>query len=127
MSQNLELGRWGEDLALAVLQAQGYQLLQRNWRPKSQDLGHRLTGEIDAILLDPAAQQLVFLEVKTRSSQAYGHPLEAIAPAKAQRLRSLAYAWINQQGQRQASLRIDAVAITGSAASFSWEHLLAVA
>lgn len=122
-----ETGRWGEDLACQILQAQGYRLLARNWRPTSQRGQERLRGEIDLIMEDPN-QELVFIEVKTRSSSRQGHPLEAIGPAKVTKLRQLAYRWLDEQRGfiGYFSYRIDALAICGGPSSFSFEQRKAV-
>ena len=57
-----KLGTWGETQALEYLQANGYELLHRNY--------HSRYGEIDLIM--QTGGQLVAVEVKTRSSSAYG-------------------------------------------------------
>ena len=62
------LGKRGEELAAAFLESEGYTILDRNWRCPQ--------GEIDLVALDGV--DTVFVEVKTRSSVAFGHPLEAI-------------------------------------------------
>lgn len=64
----LSLGKRGEACAVAHLQAKGYSLLCENYRTK--------IGEIDCIFQD--GEELVFVEVKTRSSTAFGDPLEAV-------------------------------------------------
>lgn len=122
-----ETGRWGEDLACQVLQAQGYQLVARNWRPASQRDRESLRGEIDLIMAD-SDQELVFIEVKTRTSDRQGHPLEAIGPAKATKLRQLAYRWLdeNRGFYGYYSYRIDAIAICGGPSSFNFEQRKAV-
>ncbi|AZZ55350.1 MULTISPECIES: YraN family protein [Rathayibacter] len=96
-----ELGRRGEEIAAAHLEAHGFEILDRNWRVRE--------GELDIIAREGAA--LVVIEVKTRSSTRFGLPVEAITRAKAQRLRRLAYAWANEHGERSRHLRIDAVGI----------------
>ncbi len=63
---NFVLGNRGEVKAAQFLQAKGYQLLARNYR-SGQD-------EIDLICFDPHYQELVFVEVKTRSTDDYGDP-----------------------------------------------------
>ena len=77
------LGRRGEKLAADHLIASGFEIVDRNWRCSQ--------GEIDIIATKNS--ELVFVEVKTRSSLAFGHPLEAITVAKLARLRRLAAAW----------------------------------
>jgi putative endonuclease len=95
------LGRRGEDLAAVYFGDRGYRLIARNWRCSQ--------GEIDLIAERDGA--LVFVEVKTRSSTAFGHPFEAITAEKMARLRRLAAAWCAQNGAAAPRVRIDAVAV----------------
>ncbi len=76
-------------------------LLDRNWRSGS--------GEIDLVLRD--GDIVVFCEVKTRSSAAYGHPLEAVDATKAARLRRLAAQWLEEHDVRPHGVRIDLVGV----------------
>jgi putative endonuclease len=95
------LGRFGEDLAAAHLEAAGMQLLERNWRCRQ--------GEIDIVAVDAGC--LVICEVKTRRSAAAGSPLEAVTPVKIGRLRRLTAAWLADHPQYFDEIRIDVVAI----------------
>lgn len=95
------LGQRGETLAAAHLEAAGLTIIDRNWRCSQ--------GEID--LVARAGSELVFVEVKTRSSGAFGHPLQAITPAKLARLRRLAAAWCEQHPVDHRGIRIDAIAV----------------
>lgn len=82
------LGRYGEELAARYLTEAGMTILERNWR-----CGR--TGEIDIVARDGDA--VVVCEVKTRSAgAAFEHPMAAVTPAKAARLRSLAECWLQQ-------------------------------
>lgn len=103
MAAKDELGTRGERIAERALVGRGYVILDRNWRCRD--------GEIDLVARD--GDTLVFVEVKTRSSTAFGHPLEAVTPAKLARLRRLAMSWIVAQrpSPRAARIRIDAVAV----------------
>ena len=76
-------------------------LLDRNWRC---DL-----GEIDLVLRD--GRVLVVCEVKTRTSTAFGHPLEAVTEAKADRLRDLSVRWVAEHVVRPDGVRIDLVGV----------------
>lgn len=116
-----EVGRWGEDIALAVLERQGYTLLARNWRPARTEERPRWSGELDLIMRD-SDQNLVFIEVKTRSGTGYGHPLESITSRKRQMLRQLAYAWLRENQVSYPSMRVDAIALCGSPMGFTFEH-----
>ena len=97
------LGRYGEDLAAAHLQAGGAVLLDRNWRCRE--------GELDLVALDPDGT-VVFCEVTTRSGTGFGEPAEAVGPVKARRIRAVACRWLAARrppGARQ--LRFDVIAV----------------
>ena len=74
------LGARGEQLAADWYTARGYTVVARNWRCRE--------GEIDLVVARDG--ELVFCEVKTRSSDRFGLPAEAVTPAKQRRLRGLA-------------------------------------
>lgn len=79
------VGRFGEELAYRfVVEVLGATVLDTNWRCPS--------GELDIVALD--GDDLVFVEVKTRSTLAFGDPAEAVHPAKAARIRRLAMLWL---------------------------------
>lgn len=98
------LGAYGEAVAARHLVEAGMVLLDRNWRCPA--------GEIDLVLRD--GRTLVFCEVKTRSSTAFGSPLESVGPEKAARLRRLAALWIEAHGVRARDVRIDLVGVLQS-------------
>jgi len=95
------IGAYGERVAAAHLVAAGMSVLDRNWRCP--------LGELDIVARD--GDVLVVCEVKTRSSTGRGHPLEAVTPDKAARLRRLAEAWMAQRQVRPAAVRIDLVGV----------------
>lgn len=99
--QRATLGAYGEELAARKLVARGMVLLDRNWRCDQ--------GEIDLVLRD--GRVLVVCEVKTRSSVAYGTPLEAVTEQKAARLRRLAACWLAAHEVRPDEVRIDLVGV----------------
>lgn len=100
-ARNSTLGRYGEDVAVRRLTALGMTVLDRNWRGPS--------GEIDLVLRDGST--LVICEVKTRTTAAYGHPLEAVTVTKARRLRRLAAEWIRARGVHPTDVRLDLVGV----------------
>jgi putative endonuclease len=100
-NRRTELGRYGEAYAARHLTALGMVVLERNWRCPA--------GEIDLVLRD--GDTLVVCEVKTRSSTAYGAPLETVTAAKAERLQRLAAMWLEARGIRPAGVRIDLVGV----------------
>jgi putative endonuclease len=84
------LGGRGEDAAAAWHLARGYQVLDRNWRCRD--------GELDLVVA--TGRHLVFCEVKTRTSTAFGTPMEAVTRAKQLRIRRLAARWLQDHGPR---------------------------
>ena len=95
------LGAYGEAFAARYLIDQGMVLLDRNWRCE--------LGEIDLVLRD--GRVLVVCEVKTRSSLAFGSPLEGVTERKAARLRRLAARWLADHSIRPEEVRIDLVGL----------------
>lgn len=112
-----ELGRWGETVAGDFLVANGYDVLDRGWRCA--------LGEIDIVArIDGTVS---FVEVKTRRTVRYGHPLEAITPAKLARLRNLAGEWCRIHRVHAGHVRIDAIGIVGNGIAVdSLDHRIAV-
>lgn len=97
------IGRYGEELAVRRLTRAGMTVVQRNWR-----CGR--TGEIDIVARD--GDVLVVCEVKTRRCGAFEHPMAAVTPQKAQRLRDLAERWIQTHGGAPpGGVRIDLVGV----------------
>lgn len=95
------LGDQGEAAAAAHLIQSGYTLLARNWRCT--------IGEID--LVAQLGDQVVFVEVRTRTGGSW-RPEESIGPVKAQRLRALAYTYLEANGlPAESPWRIDVFAI----------------
>ncbi len=102
MAQKIELGKSGEALVAEYLSKKGYLIIDRNWRIKG--------GEID-LIASSADGVIVFVEVKTRSSESFGHPLEAINSEKQARLMRLALAWLLANKKWNNPYRIDCAAV----------------
>ena len=102
ISRNRQLGTFGEATVAQHLNTLGYDIIEKNWRIKE--------GEIDLIACDARAL-LHFVEVKTRSSLAFGDPLEAIDRNKARRLQRLALAWLATHHQLGSDFSIDVAAV----------------
>ncbi|MGH3459787.1 YraN family protein [Aeromicrobium sp.] len=100
-ARNQALGDFGERVAAAHLRSLGMVVLARNWRCRF--------GEIDLVARDGST--LVICEVKTRTSTAYGAPVEAVVGRKAVRLRRLAAHWLEVHDVEPLAVRIDVVSV----------------
>ena len=102
---SLELGRRGEDLAVGYLRADGWQILDRNFR-----LGR---NEVDIVAAK--GRVLAFVEVKCRRGVGFGHPLEAINRKKRLEIARVARGWLRQRTVPVGGLvRFDAVGVIWS-------------
>lgn len=93
----------GEELAIAYLKKRGLKVVEQNVR--------MTVGEIDVVCYD--GDVLVFVEVKTRSTLAFGDPLEAIDRRKVQKYRKMAEEYIVRHRLFDKDVRFDAVGIVG--------------
>ena len=100
--QKQRTGAFGEEVTAQYLLARGDEILDRNWRIRE--------GEIDLVSL-ASDGAFHFIEVKTRSSLAFGHPFEAINREKAHRMQRLAMGWLATHGCLGCEYSIDVVAI----------------
>ena len=101
-SDRRALGISGEDLAAAWYEANGYEVLARNWRCR--------LGELDLVLR--RGRMIVFCEVKARTSDAFGAPVEAVTHEKRTRLRRLAARWLDEDAPlRPGEIRFDVCSV----------------
>ncbi len=96
-----ELAIIGEDHAARYLTSRGYRILERNY--------HAPRGEVDIVA--ERGDALCFIEVKARSSDEYGTPLEAVTPWKQRRIASVAAHYASMKGGRERATRFDVVEV----------------
>jgi len=101
--EHLRLGVRGEKLAGRFLRRNGFKVLYRNFRG-------RQGGEIDLVCRE--RDTLVFVEVKTRTREDYGRPLEAVHRRKRQRISLGGLAWLRLLGNPDILFRFDVVEVT---------------
>lgn len=95
------IGTIGEQAACHALEASGYRIVHRNYRLRE--------GEIDIVCEGDGT--LVFCEVKTRTSTAFGLPEEAVTSLKRRRIRLLAAEYLRREGRRSRRVRFDVISI----------------
>jgi len=96
-----KLGAAGEDIAVSFLQKSGYRIVERNYRIRF--------GEIDIIA--EQGEDLVFIEVKTRTHNLYGSPFESVTLQKQKQLSKVALEYMNKRDCHERPARFDVVAI----------------
>lgn len=95
------LGARGEAAVAAWYEARGYTVVDRNWRCRE--------GELDLIV--QAGRVFVFCEVKTRTSTAFGAPVEAVTREKQARIRRLAARWLEEAPMAAREVRFDVASV----------------
>jgi putative endonuclease len=102
LDRRLPLGRRGENAAARYLSRRGYVIVARGNRDA--------IGEIDLVAVE--GRTLVFIEVKTRTTQDAGHPADAVDAQKQRRLTRLALAYMKRHDLLENPARFDVIAIT---------------
>ena len=96
------VGSRAEDLAATLLEARGYRIVERNWR--------RPEGELDLVAEDRGV--LVFVEVRSRTGEERGHPLETVNARKRARVARAARLYLAIAQPAATDFRFDVVGIT---------------
>lgn len=99
--QNIYLGKSGEEIAVGFLKENGYKILSQNYKTK--------LGEIDIIAKDE--DTLAFIEVKTRHTDKFGKPCEAISGAKQRQISKAALMFLKENKFLDRKARFDVVSI----------------
>ena len=103
-SPHMELGRRGENLAASYLRKHGFKVLYRNFRARNG-------GEVDIVCREKSSDTLVFVEVKTRSTDFFGDPASAVTPAKQHLISRGALAWLRMLHNPDIIFRFDIVEV----------------
>lgn len=116
MARHNELGKAGEDFAASYLEHAGYGIIERDWRQGSRD--------IDIVARTEDGTTVVFVEVKTRSSDAIVRPEDAVDARKIRNLGRVADAYVKERAIWD-ELRFDLINIVGTAPeNFKLEHII---
>lgn len=112
MAEHNDLGRIGEEKAVSFLEANGYQILETNWRYDK--------AEIDIIA--KKENNLAVIEVKTRSSLDFGLPQDFVKPKKIQLLVKAINEYVVSHDM-DVTIRFDIIAIHKENSGFTIEHI----
>lgn len=112
MADHNDLGKAGEDFAADFLLQEGFRIVERNWRYNKK--------ELDLIAYD--GEYFVVIEVKTRTSDGWEHPKEAITPAKIRYIVEATEAYIFENSVEE-EVRFDVVTLIPNAAGWQVEHI----
>ena len=99
---NRELGNIGERAAAELLQNDGYEILERNYRCQA--------GEIDIIAV--RGSEIAFVEVKTRRNHNYGRPCESVNAQKMQHIRKADLAYLRECNSFYEDVRFHVMEVT---------------
>ncbi len=97
-------GKYREDVAVNYLIKNGYKILDRNYHFSRY-------GEVDIIAYDKKENTLCFVEVKARSNDKFGSPLEAITALKLAKIYKCALSYLPKSPVKCSKFRIDAIAV----------------
>lgn len=105
LPHNQLFGKFGEKQASEFLTQKGFQILHTNFQIKG--------GELDIVAFDPVEKIMVFVEVKTRGSQEFGHPTKAVNSKKTRNLKRTALYYLDRF-QLEYEYRFDIISISPS-------------
>lgn len=111
---NVLLGKTGEQFAKRFLTQRGYKILQTNYRCHY--------GEIDIVCQD--GETVVFVEVKTRTSEKFGTPAAAVTRRKQKRLQRAAWVYLVTNNLESQPVRFDVLTLSFLSAHPEIEHLI---
>ena len=115
MAAHNSLGQWGEDVAAKYLISKGWYIRDRNWRNHHK--------EIDIVCIDEDMTTLLIVEVKTRSSDAFGQPDEAMSLEKRHNIIKAAQDYVLSNYLTHLTLRYDTISVIGTPeAGYTIEH-----
>lgn len=98
-----EIGKWGENLACKYLEENNYKVIERNFLCRQ--------GEIDIVARDFLNNELVFIEVKTRSNFKYGNPADAVDKHKQRHMMQAIKYYLYKNHVQNMPIRVDVLEV----------------
>lgn len=111
MATHNQTGTWGENVATEYLVAKGYDIVERNWR----------LNRLEVDIIAKHRQRVIFVEVKTRTSDDYADPQILISKTKLSNMCRCANAYM-QMFDCNFTVQFDIIIITGHADNYRLEH-----
>ena len=108
-----EIGRIGENLATKYLKEQGYKIIERNFMANQ--------GEIDIIAKDK--NEIVFIEVKTRTNNLYGKPIDSVNKPKQKHFTITVEYYIYSKHLENEFIRIDVIEVYCNNGKYTVNHI----
>lgn len=118
MYEKQTVGKFGENLACGYLEKNDYDILEKNFSCTQ--------GEIDIIAYDTRNNEIVFIEVKTRTNFNYGFPSEAVNRQKQRHILNSAKYYLYCKSLEVAYVRIDVIEIVVNSGKYKLNHLKGV-
>lgn len=115
IKQKKDLGNYGEQIAVWFLEENGYKILYRNFYCRQ--------GEIDIIVKDQNMNEIVFVEVKTRTSNTFGKPAEAVDFIKIKHICKSAKYFLFKYNLLNAFVRFDVIEVLIENGKFNINHI----
>lgn len=108
---NQQFGQLGEDIAAGFLERKGYKILERNYR----------FGKVELDMVCEYNNEVIFVEVKTRTSDVMAYPERAVGKSKQRNIRLAAEQFMDEHN-RKGSVRFDIIAVV-KGDKFEIEHI----
>lgn len=109
---NQQFGKLGEDIAVTYLERKGYKILVRNFR----------FGRVELDIVAEYENDIVFIEVKTRTSDQMAYPEQAVGKAKQRNIRLAAEQFLEERNITKPA-RFDIIAVVKNEVKFEVEHI----
>lgn len=114
MDKKQKIGKLGEKVVRKYLLENNYTIIEKNYKCKY--------GEIDIIAYDNSNKELVFIEIKTRSTEKFGKGIESIDIRKQKHIYKSAEYYLYIKKQQQSNMRIDAIEVFVTQNSVKIKH-----
>lgn len=110
-NHNKQFGKLGEDIAAGYLERKGYKILERNYT----------YARVEVDVVCEYNNEIIFVEVKTRTSDQMAYPEQAVGKAKQKNIRLAAENFL-EENQITSSVRFDIIAVVKNESKFEIEH-----